>query len=272
MRKAAYQCLGPFISTFCTPPNSVNDESTSDSIDPLSETELFDTSLIGSSSSEETIGNTSSGNTTSCSMPSPGSVTSCSTPSGSDSSPEVTTIDRTPSKGAPYNTGSHVISPLIIFQTPPHPVTTPLTTPTPENTEYNSFQFWRSPISTLCFDDTQNRDTQKEGGVNLQKEDVVNCNTNDKLKLDLFGGVVLEDELTSSVEGEEEETERGDGLADIKDELLAESEVGGVSNNEVFTSEGEEERFVDVSKLKIMESPLGVNGFPKVGVVNSTHF
>ena len=160
----------------------------------------------------------------------------------------------TPTKGAE----PHILSPLMIFHTPPK--SNPSLSSPNETNEFNSFQFWRSPITTLP----------------LLKGEAINGGTgtkdvgtgqmgNDGLSVDLFGGVVTgEDEITRRGEGEEleDEDDESDGLNDIKDELLAESEGGVVSGDGGVANEF-------TSKLKLLESPIGSvpNGFPKVSGV-----
>ena len=138
------------------------------------------------------------------------------------------------------------MSPLMIFQTPPKMASS---IPTPNETnEFNLFQFWRSPISSLPLLEGETGDvgTARVGGRNAD------------LSVDLFGSVASDE--VSRGEGEGEEEDDDDCLNDIKDELLAESE-GGVAGIELTTA--------DLSKLKLIDSPIGSvpNGFPKVGGV-----
>ena len=154
----------------------------------------------------------------------------------------------TPVKGAE----PHIMSPLMIFQTPPKLASS---IPTPNETnEFNSFQFWRSPISSLPLLEGETGDvgTTRVGGRNAD------------LSVDLFGGVASDE--VSRGEGEGEEEDDDDCLNDIKDELLAESEGGVVGEGGVA---GIELTTADLSKLKLIDSPIGSvpNGFPKVGGV-----
>uniref|UniRef100_A0A1X7SRZ6 Uncharacterized protein n=1 Tax=Amphimedon queenslandica TaxID=400682 RepID=A0A1X7SRZ6_AMPQE len=157
VRKAAYQYLGPFISTFYTPPTeqSVNDAS----IQPLSESELLDNSLTGVGGALTLVTSTTSSDTQ--------TVTSVVS--------EVTT----PTKGAE----PHILSPLMIFHTPPKSNPS-LLSPT-ETNEFNSFQFWRPPISTL----PPLKGEASNGGTGT-KDMGTGQRDNDALSVDLFGGGV----------------------------------------------------------------------------------
>ena len=162
-----------------------------------------------------------------------------------------------PTKGAE----PHILSPLMIFHTPPK--SNPSLSSPNETNEFNSFQFWRSPITTLPLlkGETNNGGTGTKDVGTGQRE-------NDGLSVDLFGGVVTgEDEITRRREGEEledDDDDESDELNDIKDKLLAESEGGVVSGDGGVTNEF-------TSKLKLLESPIGSvpNGFPKVSRVKN---
>uniref|UniRef100_A0A1X7T7C8 Uncharacterized protein n=1 Tax=Amphimedon queenslandica TaxID=400682 RepID=A0A1X7T7C8_AMPQE len=238
VRKAAYQYLGPFISTFYTPPTeqSVTDAS----IQPLSESELLDNSLIGVGGALPLVTSTTSSDTQ--------TVTSVVS--------EVTT----PTKGAE----PHILSPLMIFHTPPKSNPS-LSSPT-ETNEFNTFQFWRPPISTL----PPLKGEASNGGTGT-KDVGAGQRDNDALSVDLFGGGVAGgDEITRRGEGEEldDDDDDSDGLNDIKDELLAESEGGMASNNGGVASGDGGMANEFTSKLKLIESPIGSvpNGFPTVRV------
>lgn len=259
VRKAAYQTLGPFISTFYV----ANHEESVSSLEPLSDAELLDTSLLGGKSSDSNDSVFLANN-------------------GSKQSDAKDKEFQTPSKGS--GSPSHAVSPLMIFQTPPHVLSSLsssiLDSEVPQD-EYGLFQFWRSPILTVFNDelepDSYSSENQSDSKVvysnttnhNGSLSSDLTCQTgfsssaDDGLKRDLFGST-REDEILKQYEIEDQkDDEEQDGLMDIKDELLAESE--DMEKNDI---ERNKDLITDINKLTLLDSPVGstANGFPHVGV------
>ena len=261
VRKAAFQTLGPFISTFYV----ANHEESVSSLEPLSDAELLDTSLLGGKTSDF---NDSVFLTNSASKQ-------------SDTKDEQF---QTPSKGS--GSPSHAVSPLMIFQTPPQ-VLSSLSSSILENEipqdEYGLFQFWRSPILTVfedeLEDDTCSSKDQTESKVvysnttnhNGSLSSDLTCQTgfsssgDDGLKRDLFGSTREDEILKQYMIEDQKDDEEQDGLMDIKDELLAESE--GMERNDI---ERNKDLITDINKLTLLDSPVGstANGFPQVSGVS----
>lgn len=232
MRKAAFQSLGPFISTFYT---ASLEEELSESLELLGDSELLDSSLISNSPTHD-----------------------------SPVTPVTTTKDNncTDEPRSP----SHAISPLIIFQTPPHQIGSTPISPSAEGVKdkFGVFQFWRSPLPDVLEDShvplpqtdsgenrSESGENRSESGVDLgaclcdqcssdacsgnDDDDDVNGSTGNAvngsslasingLQRNLFGETMDECNEMTEKEREDENVIEEDLLSDLKDELLAESQ------------------------------------------------
>ena len=257
VRKAAFQSLGPFISTFYVPP-LVKEEGEEDeedsSLGPLGDSVLMDNSLLAES----------------------GSLSDPSDPlhqlhsSSSSSSSSTTSI---PNSVQLEETGSK---------------TTPA--PTPDN--FSHFHYWRDPlpkISELTDDRgedssapllSDNSISSSDQLCSTQKGDTVSCCKTlvESCRNVLCGSTVqpctVIREAKEDVEEKEEEEE--ETLADVKDALLAESEEEGMEKTLASGGEGkdyekggggrslEEEEDEEVVILGQAGLPNANNGFPQV--------
>ena len=186
----------------------------SESLDPLGDSELLDSSLIANPPTH-----------------------------GSPVIPVTTTKDNS-STNEPRSP-SHALSPLIIFQTPTHQSGSTPISPSAEGVEdkYGVFQFWRSPLPDVLQDallpETSSGENWSEDSVGAcsynqchdDEDDVTTCNTINSTSLasinglqrNLFGETM--DECNEMTEKEREESVIDeDLLSDLKDELLAESQ------------------------------------------------
>ena len=248
-------------------------EESIESLGPLSDTELFDTSLLNSSTGLVA------------------DVVQAQKVSGGPSGSHAQTSDkgsgqpkcsRTASDEKGPSSPSHAASPLMIFQTPPGGSLLVGGDSSKEagSDEFGLFQFWRSPILPLEGSEIKdeipgppvNGTTQNGHHFSVKNQNISptsNALCDQGLKKELFEGVVKEDEIISSqYEIELKDEYDADGLTDIKDELLAESEGSLFSDgpNDVFTV-SDDVGGVE-SKFKLIQPSLGTtpNGFPQVGV------
>jgi serine/threonine-protein phosphatase 4 regulatory subunit 1 len=245
VRKAAFQSLGPFISTFSVV-SSQNE--TSESLEPLSDGELLDNSLLGE------------------------------TPSVTMTTTSTRSLAHTQSDTARSQTDSNDLTPPKSV-TPPKPLTPPLSDQEILQDEFNLFQYWRSPIQPLALDnetsatttapnvastiEPANTSPSQSSSVPEDSDEISGAQggvTNHifnslRNHQGLIEGVAREEEVASRYESEGNHDD-GDGLTDIKDELLAESE--GVADESC-----------DIFDYKINQKlPLGsnINGLPQVRV------